>query len=385
MVKTKKFQLGNVLTVSAAHLVHDIYSSFLAPILPLLIAKFSISLSLAGFLSVVGRIPSLLNPFIGLLADKLSVRYFIIVAPSVTAVAMSLLGVAPSYIVVAVLCFIMGVSATLFHVPSPVMIRHVAGDRVGLGMSYYMLGGELARTIGPLVILAGVSQWGLEGTYRLIPFGLAASFVLYLRVRNIRIADDFDNKRKKTAVSQTLRKYLPVFVIVSGIIFFRGLMRAALSSFLPTYLNLVREESLWLSGISLSIIQFAGAAGTFYAGSISDKIGRKATLLIIAVASPVFMGLFLLLDGIFTLPLLVLMGVVMVAATPVILALLQELGSDRPAFINSIFMGLNFFLGALGIMLVGFLGDVIGLENTYRVAAIMSIGAIPFILKLKSI
>ena len=39
----------------------------------------------------------------------------------------------------------------------------------GKGMSYYMVGGELARTAGPMIILGVISWWGLEGTWRLIP------------------------------------------------------------------------------------------------------------------------------------------------------------------------------------------------------------------------
>ena len=170
MKKNDQFQTSNVLTISIAHLVHDIYSSFLAPILPLLIEKLGISYSLAGLLSVLQRIPSLLNPIIGLIADKVSVRYFLVIAPALTATVMSLLGVTTHYTVLAILLFIMGLSAALFHVPGPVMIKHVSGDRIGKGMSFYMLGGELARTLGPLIILAAVSLWGLEGTYKLIPF-----------------------------------------------------------------------------------------------------------------------------------------------------------------------------------------------------------------------
>ena len=82
MENKEKFQIGNVSTITIAHLIHDTYTAFLAPILPLIIEKFSISLSLAGLLSVIQRIPSLLNPFIGILADKMKVRYFVIFAPS---------------------------------------------------------------------------------------------------------------------------------------------------------------------------------------------------------------------------------------------------------------------------------------------------------------
>lgn len=178
MKENKKFHFGNVATISFAHLVHDVYSSFLAPLLPLLIDKLSISYSLAGMLSVFQRLPSFLNPVIGILADKMAVRYLLIVSPAITAVSMSLLGVAPSYTVVVILLLVMGLSSAMFHVPAPVMIKHVSGARIGKGMSIFMLGGELARTLGPLFVLSAVSLWGLEGTYKLIPIGLAASFIL---------------------------------------------------------------------------------------------------------------------------------------------------------------------------------------------------------------
>ena len=73
----KKFQTEKIVSISFAHLFHDIYSAFLAPILPLLIAKLGISLSLAGLLDVVRRIPALFNPLIGLVADRICFKYFI--------------------------------------------------------------------------------------------------------------------------------------------------------------------------------------------------------------------------------------------------------------------------------------------------------------------
>ena len=157
MKNKKKFQFGNVLTVSFAHLSHDIYSAFLAPLLPLLISKLGITLSMAGLLDVTRKLPSLFNPFVGLIADRVCVRYFIIITPAITGIAMSLLGIASSYPILLILLFVAGISNTLFHVPSPVMIKHVSAEQVGKGMSYYMLGGELARTLGPLLITAAIS------------------------------------------------------------------------------------------------------------------------------------------------------------------------------------------------------------------------------------
>ena len=195
MKNKKKFQFGNVLTLSFAHLSHDIYSAFLAPVLPLLISKLGISLSLAGFLDIARKLPSLFNPFVGLIADRVCVRYFIIVTPAITGIAMSLLGVAPSYPILLILLLVAGISSTLFHVPTPVMIKHVSADQTGKGMSYYMLGGELARTLGPLLITAAISLWGLEGSWRVMPLGIIASFILYFKLRNVSMNKDFQKKK----------------------------------------------------------------------------------------------------------------------------------------------------------------------------------------------
>lgn len=188
MEKEKKdFDIKNVVLISLAHLIHDTYSAFLAPILPLLIGKLGISIFQAGLLDISRKVPSLFNPFIGILADKIYVRYFIILAPVVTTLSMSLIGLSPNYIFLLILVFVSGVASAFFHVPSPVLIKSFSHNQVGRGMSFYMLGGEFARTLGPLVILGAVSLWGLEGTYKLIPFGFLASFILYFKLRNITV------------------------------------------------------------------------------------------------------------------------------------------------------------------------------------------------------
>jgi len=376
--------LGNVLTISFSHLLHDIYSSFLAPILPLLIDKMQIGYTLAGFLSFVQRVPALLNPLVGLLADKVSVKYFVILAPSITSIAMSLLGVAPTYVVLMILCFTMGVSAAIFHVPAPVMIKQVAGDRVGKGMSFYMMGGELARTLGPLTILGAVSLWGLEGTYRLIPFGIFTSFLLFFRIRTLKITANFNNDKKITGIKKTLSQFSSLFYSIAGFTASRALMKSALTTFLPTFL-MANGASLWMGGISLAAIQFSGALGTLFCGSLSDKLGREKTLMLIALSSPVLMLIFMITGGVFRFIVLLFMGFFLFAPNPVMLAMVQELPSDRPAFLNSIYMTINFLIGAITNVLIGIMADLVGWEISYFIAAGLSILALPFVMRLKKI
>ncbi len=377
----KNFRSGDVVSISLAHLAHDIYSSFLAPILPLIVEKLGISLSLAGMLSVIQRIPSLFNPFIGILADNFKVRYFVIFAPAITTISMSLIGLAPSYLILAILLFIAGLSSTMFHVPSPVMIRHISGNKLGKGMSFFMVGGELARTLGPLIIVAAVTHWGLDGTYKLIPFGLIASAILFFKLRNIDLREDFQKEKVHVSYTSTFKKFLPTFLILGMIIFFRGAMKSALTLYLSVYLT-DKGNSLWFAGIALSVIQFAGVIGTFTAGTFSDRIGRRTAMVIITAASPVLMWIFLHSEGILTFPILVLTGFFLVAPGPVMLAIVQELDTEHRAFVNGIYMTISFGLSSLMLLLVGFLSDKFGMDITYLISSFVALLAIPFALML---
>ncbi len=368
--------------ISFGHLVHDTYTSFLAPLLPLLIEKFSLSYSMASLLGLMQRLPNLLNPFLGLLADRMGMRWLVILSPAITAVAMSLIGIAPTFSVIAILLLVTGISSMLFHVPTPVMVRKVSGDHIGRGMSWYMFGGEIARTVGPLMVLGAISLWGLEGTWKLIPFGLASSGLLYFKLRKIKISDDFRHRDDITGLAQTFRQSMPFFILLTGLTFFRSIMRAALTTFLPTYMTL-KGETLWTGGIYLSVLELSGAAGTLFWGYYSDRIGRKKALMITLYTAPVLMFLFSVMNGWASLPALALLGFFLLGTTPILLALTQDRGTERPAFFNSIFLTVSFGSEALALMIAGGLADWIGLEMTFHVSAIVALGAIPFVLMVK--
>ncbi|MCC6955600.1 MAG: hypothetical protein IT316_02325, partial [Anaerolineales bacterium] len=71
-IESSEFQTGQVVPVIAAHLTHDIYTSSVPPMLPLLIEKLSLSLTQAGLLSAMLQLPGILNPFFGYIADRVT-------------------------------------------------------------------------------------------------------------------------------------------------------------------------------------------------------------------------------------------------------------------------------------------------------------------------
>ena len=103
----KGFQADRVATIAAGHVVHDTYTSFLPPLLPRFIADLSLSRTEAGVLTVFMQVPSLLQPLIGHLADRVSLRYLVILAPAATGAMMSLLGVASDYALLALLLVVL--------------------------------------------------------------------------------------------------------------------------------------------------------------------------------------------------------------------------------------------------------------------------------------
>ena len=374
----EEFRAGGVVLISLCHFIHDVYSSFLSPLLPLLIEKLSLSLTRAGLLSTVMQLPALLNPMIGMWADRISVRWFIILAPSMTAVPMCLLGLAPNYAVLLFLLFMAGISVALFHVPAPVMVAKLSGAYKGRGMSFFMVGGEFARTVGPMAAVAAVSLMGLEGMYPIMLFGPASSAWLYLKFKDVPIhREGAGSISLKETWGQIKRIMLPLAAILCA----RGFMHASIVTFLPTYIT-EQTGGLWLAGISMTLVEGAGVAGVITAGPLSDRLGRRNVLLICLISAPLLLLAFIWLDGWLRFAALILTGFTLLSTTPVMLAMVQEHSTTSPAAANGIFMMTSFTARSTVVVAVGYIADLIGLQNTYLVAALLGIAGIPFIIML---
>lgn len=372
----QKFQTGNVLLITFSHLLNDTYAAFVAPVLPLLIPKLGLSYFQAGTLTAGIRIPSLLNPLIGMIADKVELRYFIILTPALTGIMLSVLGIAPSYPILLFLTLLAGLTSTCYHVTGPVMMRHLAGKNVGRGMSFFMLGGDIAATIGPLVILGAVSLWGLEGTYWLIPVGWAAALLMYFRFKHVHVHSHFTGSQRSYSLWQTSKALFPLFLSVTGAYIAIASVEALMTSFLPTYLT-VKGANVWTAGASLSLLQFGGIVGSMLAGPLSDRFSRKRILLIILSLLPLLMWGFVLSQGILMVPSLVMVGMCLFGLRPVMLAIVHDTNTEYPAYVNGIYMMINFVANSVMLLIMGTLSDALGLESTYRIAATFACGAIP--------
>ncbi len=368
-----RFQTERVFTIVGGHFIHDIYTAFLAPLLPLIIERLSLSFTLAGVLTWALNLPAVLNPFIGYLADRLSVRYFVILAPAVSATLMSMLGLAPDYLTLFTLLLLVGVSIAAFHAPAPAMIGRMSGNQVGKGMSLFMAAGELGRTVGPLIAVWAVSTWTLSGFYRVMVIGWAASLLLYWRLRQIPARTE-----KPQQISGLMRAAKRLFIPLFIMVIFRDFLLTCLSVFLPTFLK-TEGASLWAAGAGLAIWEFAGVGGALASGILSDRIGRKPLLFAAIASSAVIMLLFLNVSTSLFVPTLLALGFTSLSTGPVTLAIVQDHFPDNRATANGLFLSVVFLIRPVSAAAVGLMGDHFGLRAAFTWSALIALLALPAI------
>jgi len=367
-----------IYSIASGHLFHDLYTSFLAPLLPTLMENLSINLTGAGILSSISRLPSILNPFIGYLADKTGARYFVIFAPAFTATVMSLIGNANSSVALGIILFLGGASSTIFHASSPGLVAKASESRKGFGLSVYMAGGGIGRGIGPLLAVWAVSMWGLSGLWRLMFLGWGVSIILFFQFRN------FEFKPKDR---YSLRKELPnfkrFFIPLAFVLIFRSSLTACLSTYLPVFM-VQSGTPLWLAGAALSILEISGVIGALVLGPFSDKVGRKRIINISVTLSAILVPIFLQLSGWAVFPLLLLIGFFSLSTGTIFLALVQDNFQHHRATGNSIYILLSFLSNALMLIVIGIIGDHFGLNRAYWISSFAALLSIPVMQLLPS-
>ena len=373
------FQTGRVIAVAGGHAVHDTYAAFLPPLLPVFVERLALSNTGAGLLSAFSQVPALLQPAIGHLADRRDLRYAVVLAPAVGGVLMSSLGWAESYAVLAILLTVAGINIAALHAVGPPAVGRLSGTRLGRGMAFWMVGGELGRTLGPLVAASTVALLSLRGLASVMVVGLAASWVLARRLRDAPLEPDPDAVR--VSWRGGLRAMRRVMVPLAGLVAARGLAMVAATVYLPIFLT---DEglSLWMAGAALSVLEAAGVAGALSGGWVSDRVGRRAVLLSAFLAAPVMMIGFLLVEGWARLPLLLLLGFTLLSIQPVMMALAQEAAPESRAFANGVYLAISFGVRTVAAIGFGLIADTAGLSAAMLIAAAVMVAGAPVTLLL---
>ena len=371
-----EFQTADVTTIAAGHAVHDTYTAFLPPLLPFFVEKFALTNAAAGALAAFLQLPSLLQPFIGHLADRTTLRWIVILGPAVTGTAMSFLGWAPTYAALAMLLIVAGVSVASFHATAPVAVGYLSGKRLGRGMGFWMVGGEVGRTLGPLVVVSALAVMSIRSMASLSLVAIATSFVLFLRLRDVPLRTRGDGEQVPWRLA--VRAMVPLMMLLGALVSLRSLMVMATTLFLPLYLT-EGDTSLWVAGVALSIVEAAGIAGAFAGGWISDHVGRRAVLIFGQVAAPIALLAFLAADGWVRVAMLPFIGFSLLAVPPVLMAVVQESFPQSRALANGVYLSMNFLIRSVAAIAYGAFGDTFGLTTAMYIAAAAMFAGLPLI------
>jgi len=365
--------------MAAAHAAHDIYTGFLAPLLPILIDDLSLLKVQGGLLSAFLLWPSVLQPVFGRIADRSDLKKYVFLAPAITAIFMSLLGVSRNFTMLAIMLLIAGISSAGFHAIAPAMAGRISGNKIGKGMSFWMVGGELGWMIGPIVIISVVTLFSVQATPWLMIGGIAASCVLFFLFKDIHARTPPLNSG--ISLNSSLKAIMPMMLPMVGMITARSLMRGASHSFLPVYLT-EQGAGLWLAGTSQSIQLGAGVIGTLIGGSIRDRIESKTIILISILGSILFMVLFLHTQGVYQIITLLFMGLFSIMVQPVNMAMVQEYSPESRSLANGLYLALLFSINAVAGIVIGYLYDQFGGYQAFLWSAIVGVAGIPFVFLL---
>jgi MFS transporter, FSR family, fosmidomycin resistance protein len=374
----RAFATGKVVLVSLGHLTHDTYPAFLATLIPLLKEKLALSNALAGSLATFLRSSSLVQPFIGYLADRTSARWFVILAPAASALFMSLLGAAPSYLLMVPLLVLTGLSHACYHAPAPAMIAYVSGDYVGRGMSLFMMGGELGRALGPLIIVAAVQWFGLEGSYVAALPGILASVMM---ARFLGPVPRPEKREDGFGIRALLVERRRPLAILLGFVAMRSVVIGTVSVFTPAYL-VARGMTLTQAAVGYALFELAGAAGALAGGTVSDRMGRRLTLIVIQAMVVPFFYAMTAGPAALLIPFLALTGVLVFSGTPVILAMVQEMLPEARSTASGLYFSLNYILTGSAAVVFGLLADSLGIERAFILLSFAPLLTLPLALFL---
>lgn len=339
--------------VALAHGLNDGYGAFLSALMPLIIERLGISLTLAGLLtSVRSSVASFGQWPLGLAADRFGARTFAILGPALTVTAMSLLSVMPHYWAVAMLLVLAGLGTAAFHPAGASLVPE--GQSRGLRMALFSAGGTLGVALGPILITQVVARFGLPA----VPFLLIPGAFLLLGI-GLTLPTPSPNNREKVGFARHPERGRVLRLWAMGM--FRDVVGTSVSGFLAVVWAR-RGASLTGAGLTLTLYALAGALGDITGGRLSDRYGRREILagaLLLAIPA---LYLFLLTRGILSLAFLALFGFASAASVPVSVVYGQELMPESKGLVSGLLLGLAWGVGSLLVTGVGALADQIGLE-----------------------
>jgi FSR family fosmidomycin resistance protein-like MFS transporter len=362
-----------LMTLAAGHGTVDMYSGVLPILYPLLTDKFELNLSTVGLVALAySGMAALSQPFFGWVADRHGTR-FIGICLMWTAFTYSMLGFIPSFPALLVLAALAGIGSGAYHPMGALTAGAVSADsNRNTAMSYYVTGGTLGVAAGPLVGAAIFSLFGTKGTAVMVIPGLSISLWLLVQMRTISKQMPVRNRRERVAPAP-----IPVaaLAIVIGLMMLRSWTLFGIQSFIPTWYKEMGYSSAFYGSLA-TVLLLTSALGTIGSGSLADRYGRRVVLVASSALSVPCVLLFAQFPGYPAFLTAGLLGLLAASTGPLLLVMAQQMMAGRAGVASGLILGIGFFTGAIGVPIIGVIGDHWGIQNAMRCQAIVAASTI---------
>jgi FSR family fosmidomycin resistance protein-like MFS transporter len=350
--------------VSTAHFFNDVYMGFLTPLYPIVMDKFGLSLSLVGAVSMVAALGSALSqPFFGILFDRFGASASLYLAPLLTGLLVSCLGITPSFTLFLVVLCLGCLGSAAFHPKGASVTPALSGGHPEVGMAVFSAGGNLGYAAGPAIIAYFISTWGFRATPILaVPAALVAGCLALLLPAG--------ELRKRTARSARIsfrelaanRGNLAILARLVFINFCLTVGVRGLGTFLPVYMA-QHGSRVTSIGILFTGMLALGALASVFVSTLSRRTGKKGLIMVSAAAGgPLAVAGYLFFPSPVGIALIVIAGTVLTFTSPLLILMAQKHSGNSPAMASSLIMGLSWGLAGLAMVPMGALGEALGMN-----------------------
>jgi FSR family fosmidomycin resistance protein-like MFS transporter len=367
---------GVIFAIAFCHMLNDMMQSLLPAIYPNLKANFGLSFGQIGMVTLVFQITaSLLQPLVGLYADKRPTPLALPGGTLFTLAGLTVLSMAHAYPVLLIGASLIGMGSSIFHPEASRVARMASGGRHGLAQSMFQVGGNTGQALGPLAAALVVARWGQSSLAAFALLALLSGAILWnvgLWYKNFGLA-------RLTAASKARAQLPPLpkgkaafgIFILMVLITSKYLYLSSLSSYYTFFL--IQRFHLSVQAAQLHLFAFlaAVAVGTMIGGPIGDKFGRKYVIWFSILGTLPFTLMLPYAPLFWTGPLTVIIGLILASAFPAIVVFAQELAPGKVGMVSGLSFGFSFGVGGLGAAALGVMADHTGIETVYRLCAFL--------------
>jgi FSR family fosmidomycin resistance protein-like MFS transporter len=351
-----------IFALTLVHFIGDFYYSFVNPLLPVFLDKYSLTLTQVGLIGGISRLFAfIVQPWVGYFADRFQTRFFVLGGPLATVIFISLVGIAPNFLILIFFICLGAIGTSMFHPTSAGMVSTYSGRNYGFSMSIFNMGGTLAFGVGPLFITYFVSTYDLGASPFTMLFGLVMVAILF-KMTPFPRQESLGNLGLMGTIKEVLGKVWKSILLIWVIMVFRAFVTQSFMTFIPV-LYAKEGYSLVTIGSLVSIMTVAGAISGLLAGHLSDRFGYKPIFHVAHTLATPSLYLLLYLPGNWVFFSAFWMGFFSMATLPLGLAMALELAPKGKSIIASLMMGLAFGTGGMIIPLAGKLADIFSIRS----------------------